>query len=195
MGDGDDPGPRPPDRRGLRPGAAGPARARAAPRRGDNAPRPARDPGKIIYGDGRADGKKSLGGSGHLIEFAAPGDGRRVAGIRILGSRYGQAEPPRESFLIYFLTADGAEIVAARLAPYALFGRGEEGWADVKFATPVDPPPRFWVAVDFRPTETKGVFVSYDASTGGEHSRAGLPGLPPRKVDYGDWMIEVLLGR
>ena len=39
-------------------------------------------------------------------------------------------------------------------------------------------PKTFWVALDFRPHQTKGVYVSYDNSTNGRHSLVGLPGLP-----------------
>jgi hypothetical protein len=55
----------------------------------------------LKYGDGQADGKKSIGGSGELIEFSGPAAAVKVAGVRIHGSRYGQVQALRESFLIY----------------------------------------------------------------------------------------------
>src|SRR3954447_13949376 len=61
------------------------------------------DPDVLKYGDGQADGKKSLGGSGEMIEFTLPTDGQKVAGVRIHGSRYGLPEPPDERFLIFLL--------------------------------------------------------------------------------------------
>lgn len=59
-------------------------------------------------------------------------------------------------------------------------------------------PERFWVALNFNPTQTKGVYVSYDTSTKGEHSRTGLPGeeQKPKETDFkGDWMVQVILAK
>jgi hypothetical protein len=65
---------------------------------------------------------------------------------------------------------------------------------EIDFAKPRVVPKTFWVALDFRAHRTKGVYVSYDTSTGGEHSQTGLPGFPARPVDSGgDWMIQVRL--
>jgi hypothetical protein len=111
------------------------------------------------------------------------------------GSRYGQPTPPEESFLIYFLNEDRSEILATRMAPYSLLERGPERWVEMSFAKPVEVPGRFWVALDFRAHQSNGAYVSFDSSTGGKFSRAGLPGLTPREVDYGDWMIEVVLAK
>jgi RNA polymerase sigma factor (sigma-70 family) len=165
----------------------------ADPTSGRPTPEPPAETAKLGYGDGKADGKKSLGGSGEMIEFTLPADGRKVAGLRIHGSRYGQANPPEESFLIYLLNDDLTEVVATRMAPYSLFERGEERWVEVTFAKPVEATGRTWVALDFRATGSKGVYVSFDASTGGKHSRGGLPGIKPKGVDFGDWMVEVVL--
>ena len=62
-------------------------------------------PGKIIdgsVGDGKPDGKRSLGGSGEMIELWMPDAGLKVLGVKIHGSRYGQPDAPKESFLIYY---------------------------------------------------------------------------------------------
>jgi hypothetical protein len=50
----------------------------------------------LTYGDGQADGKKSLGGSGEMIEFTLPADGQKVASVRIHGVWYGLPDPPDE---------------------------------------------------------------------------------------------------
>jgi hypothetical protein len=157
----------------------------------------AKPKGQVLsYNDGTADGKKSLGGSGELISFTLPEEGVQVAGIRIHGSRYGTAQPPKESFMIYFLNEDMSETVATRTAPYSLFKKGAEQWVDVKFPKPIELPKDFWVGLDFRAHQTKGVYVSIDSSTNGEHSRIGLPGVEPKKPDFtGDWMIEVALAK
>jgi hypothetical protein len=157
---------------------------------------PLADRETLRYGDGQADGKKSLGGSGEMIEFTLPVAGQKIAGVRIHGARYGLPEPPDERFLIYFLTEDLSEIINTQMAPYALFERGSERWVEVLFPRPIDVSRRFWIAVDLRAHQTKGVYISYDSSTGGEHSRIGLPGIKPSETNPGaDWMIEVLLAK
>ena len=138
-------------------------------------------PATLKPGDGRADGKQSLGGSGEMIEFTLPRETAktaRVAGLRIHGSRYGTLQAPNESFLIFFLDQEGKRILHTEMAPYSLFERGPEKWVTVSFDRPIDLPGRFWVVLDFRATQRKGVYVSYDTSTGGKHSRIGLPGTP-----------------
>ena len=142
----------------------------------------------LKYGDGQADGKQSLGGSGEMIQFSASKAPARVAALRVHGSRYGLPESPDESFLIYFLAEDRKRIIHTEMAPYSLFERGPERWVEVTFERPVELPRTFWVALDFRPHQTKGVYVSYDNSTNGRHSLVGLPGLPtarPRRAATG----------
>jgi hypothetical protein len=151
-------------------------------------------PSVLKYGDGQADGKQSLGGSGEMISFLAEKAPARVAGLRVHGSRYGNAEPPDESFLIYFLTQGRQRILHTEMAPYSLFDRGPEKWVEITFERPVDLPKAFWVVLDFRPHQTKGVYVSFDTSTGGKHSLTGLPGNPTARMRRGgDWMIEAVL--
>lgn len=148
----------------------------------------------LKYGDGTPDGKQSFGGSGQLIEFTLPAGKSKVVGLRIHGSCYGSPEAPDEKFMIYFLNADRDRVVATEMAPYALFERGSEKWVAIRFAQPVEMPDRFWVATDFRANQRKGVYVSYDTSTKGEHSRIGLPGTPATETKFaGDWMIEVVM--
>jgi len=150
----------------------------------------------LKYGDDKPDGKKSLGGSGELIKMSLPGEENKVAGIRIHGSRYGSPQAPDEDFLIYILNEDLNEVLHTEMAPYKLFRRGEEKWVRVKFKKLREVPKIFWVALDFRAGRTKGVYVSYDTSTGGQYSKSGLPGLKAKDVDFdGDWMIQVQLSK
>jgi len=147
----------------------------------------------LKYGDGQADGKQSLGGSGEMIEFALPRESVRVGGLRIHGSRYGMPHAPDESFLIFFLNQDRKSILHTEMAPYSHFDRGPEKWVTTSFGRPVELPEHFWVVLDFRATQRKGVYVSYDTSSGGKHSRIGLPGTPALETKFGgDWMIELL---
>ena len=153
-----------------------------------------KDPNKLSYNDGSADGKKSIGGSGPMIRFSLPQPQRTISGIRIHGARYGLPQAPDEQFLIYFLNEDRTKVVATEMADYATFDRGENKWETVRFETPVAVPEKFWIALDFRAHRTKGVYVSYDTSSDGKHSYAGLPGLKAAPADAGgDWMIEALL--
>jgi hypothetical protein len=154
------------------------------------------DSSSLCYHDGKPDGKQSLGGSGEMIEFSAPNDPVKVSGLKIHGARYGNPQPPRESFLIYFLSRDQKRILHTEMAPYSLFERGPEKWVEVSFGQPVELPRQFWIVLDFRAHQTKGVFVSYDTSTVGKHSRQGLPGMAARSVGFGgDWMIEAIVAK
>ena len=154
-------------------------------------------PGKIIdgsLGDGKPDGKRSLGGSGEMIELAMPDGASKVLGVKVHGSRYGQPEAPKESFLIYFMNQNRTRILHTEMARYSLFKRGPEQWVEVKFEFPVAGLPKsFWVIVDFRAAQTKGVYVSFDTTTGGKFSRVGLPGMSSSEVNFGgDWMIQAI---
>jgi hypothetical protein len=146
----------------------------------------------LKYGDGHAEGKQSLGGSGEMIEFILPRDSGKIGGLKIHGARYGMPQAPDESFLIFFLSQDRKRILHTEMAPYSRFERGPEKWVTVSFDHPIELPERFWVALDFRATQRKGVYVSYDTSTGGKHSRIGLPGTSAVETRFGgDWMIEL----
>ncbi len=71
----------------------------------------------LKYNDDAPDGKKSLGGSGEMIEFTGPSDTNNVKGIRIHGARYGYPEAPKESFLIFFLSPDQKRILHTAMGP------------------------------------------------------------------------------
>ena len=135
-----------------------------------------RTPAILSYGDGKPDGKKSYGGSGFMIEFEMPEGVTKIKGIRIHGSRYGVAQAPNEDFEITFLSENRDEVLHTESAPYKLFKRGKENWVRIPFKEEIELPKKFWVALDFNADQTKGVYVSYDTSTKGEHSRVGLAG-------------------
>ena len=167
-------------------GSGGNAKALAAP---------ATAPSVLKYGVGKPDGKRSLGGSGEMIRFTLPEKQNAVVGIRIHGSRYGTPQPPKEDFLVYILSEDRTQILHTESFPYKLFERGDEKWVTVSFKSPAAASGTFWVAVDFRARQTKGVYVSFDTSTGGKYSKAGLPGTEAADVTFGgDWMIQALVG-
>ena len=63
----------------------------------------------------------------------------------------------------------------------------------VLFDEEVELPQKFWVAINFNPHQTKGVYLSYDTSTKGEYSRVGLPGDDAEQKETafgGDWMVQ-----
>lgn len=104
--------------------------------------------------DGSADGKKSLGGSGEMLHFSLPNE-RKIAGIKIHGSRYGLSQPPQEKFLIYFLNHSGAEVLSTQMAPYSSFERGEEQWVTIRFRQPIEVPKTSGSRSIFAPTNRK----------------------------------------
>jgi hypothetical protein len=155
-------------------------------------------PALLSYGDGKADGKKSFGGNGEMIRFELPDGVSKVRGIKIHGSRYGLPKAPDEDFEISFLNDNLDEILQTETAPYRLFKRGREMWVRVNFAEPIELPKTFWIALNFNAHQTNGVYVSYDTSTKGEHSRVGLAGSEeaPTPTEFaGDWMVQVLLAK
>lgn len=148
----------------------------------------------LKYGDGKADGKKSLGGSGEMIRFEMPEGVTKVTAIKIHGSRYGYPQAPKEDFEISFVNDDFSETLHTETAPYSTFSRAKsQTWVTVKFKEAVELPSSFWVVLNFNAEARKGVYVSYDTSTKGEHSRIGLPGDEnPKPVDFGgDWMVQL----
>lgn len=161
-----------------------------------DAPQPKKQPARLSYNDGTAEGKKSIAGAAEFVSFTLPDEDAKVSAVRIHGSRYGYPQPPKEDFTIYFLNEDLSEAVATKTAPYSRFKRGPESWVEIKFPQPIELPKQFWVGVDFRAERTKGVYVSIDKSTDGSHSRVGLPGEEIRDAEVdGDWMIEVVLAK
>ncbi|HEY3395453.1 MAG TPA: M56 family metallopeptidase, partial [Lacipirellulaceae bacterium] len=175
-----------------------PRAAQNAPQAAERNSRTNRPPTILSYGDGKADGKKSYGGNGHMIRFELPEGFTKVRGIRIHGSRYGVPQAPDEDIEITFLSEDRQEILDSQGAPYRLFKRGKEAWVRILFDDEIELPQEFWIALNFNAHQTKGVYVSYDTSTKGEHSRVGLPGdeEEPKETDFGgDWMVQVMLGK
>jgi RNA polymerase sigma-70 factor (ECF subfamily) len=141
----------------------------------------------LKYHDGKPDGRKSLA-------FAAPDPGWALRAIRIHGSRYGLPEAPDIDFYIFLTDAGGENILHTETAAYEKFDRGDAGWVEVKFKKPVAVPKQFCAILDFKALQTMGVYVSYDTSTGGKHSKVGLPGKEGAAVDFGgDWMIEAVI--
>jgi hypothetical protein len=148
----------------------------------------------VKYGDGKADGKKSIAGAGEMIEFTIPNETQRLAGIRVHCARYGYPQAPDEDVEISLVSQEETDVLHTELVPYSKFKRGDSRWTTIKFKEPVEVPPTFWLILDFNAERTKGVYISYDTSTGGKHSRTGLPGGESKAVRFGgDWMVQAML--
>jgi hypothetical protein len=160
-----------------------------------------RRPVKLELDDGKSDGRKSIAGGGHARRFRAPGAGDwYLTGVSIYGARYGAATPPADATFDVALCDAEMKPVAVWKQPYRLFARGQERWVRVDLPPTRVPPGDggFYVCVQFRPTATQGVFVSFDESTRGAAERSSLvatPGAAGNPFDAGDWMIRAELDR
>ena len=150
----------------------------------------------LKYGDGKPDDKKSIAGTGEMIRFELPDETQKLLSLRIHCARYGTPQPPKESAEFSIVSEDGSEIIHQEDVPYSSFKRGVSRWTTIRFQEPVEVPKAFWVILDFDAHQTKGVYVSYDTSTGGKHSRTGVPGGEMKEVNTGgDWMIRAILSK
>lgn len=150
----------------------------------------------LKYGDNKADGKKSIAGAGEMIRFTMPaGQTNPLKALRIHCSRYGYPQPPDEDVQIDILNEDMTDVVHTELVPYRLFKRQAEArWQMIPLEDSVEVPAVFWIVLNFNAEATKGVYVSYDTSTGGEHSRVGLNDQDAKETEFkGDWMVQAVL--
>ena len=146
---------------------------------------------ELAVDDGKSVGKSSIGGSGHAVLLEAPADNMFLRAVRIYGSRYGEAQAPKENFQVW-LCDEQAKVLHQFDIPYSKFVRGKEKWVTLPVdATPV--PRRFILCAGFNPTKTKGVYVHYDA-TGSGKSSTGLPTTKLEAFAGGDWMIRAVVG-
>ncbi len=148
----------------------------------------------LKHDDGTADGKKSIAGTGEMVEFSLPDKMQKLKGIRLHCSRYGYPKAPKEDVEISIVSEDGTDLVHTEMVPYSKFKRGSARWTTIKFKDPVETPEKFWVIINFNAEQRKGVYVSYDTSTKGKHSKTGLPGKQSKEVSFGgDWMMHAML--
>jgi hypothetical protein len=160
-----------------------------------------RRPVKLQRDDGGAEGRKSIAGGGHARKFAAPGGGDwYLTAVSVHGARYGAAQPPAS------VTFDVA-LCDAEMKPIAIwkqscraFERGESKWVRIELPPTRVPPGAegFYVVLDFHPTASQGVYVSFDESTKGTDRAGSLVATPGKKggaFTAGDWMIRAELDR
>lgn len=144
---------------------------------------------ELAHDDGKMAGKRSIAGAGHAVTFEAPDDSWQLTAVRLHGARYGYPQPPREDFHIYVCDAN-TKVLADHRISYATFKRGEPDWVTMKIP-PTIVPAKFTICVGFDPTQTKGVFVSFDAEGTGN----SLVGLPEQMQPFsnGDWLIRATI--
>ena len=147
------------------------------------------EPIELAFDDDSSEGSSSIAGSGHARKFAPPGAGDwYIRAVSVYGSRYGTRKPPATTFDVA-LCDDKLRLIAIWKKPYRTFDRGPKKWVRME-VPPTLVPREFHVCLNFRPTRTRGVHVSYDTSTTG-NSVTGTPGKPGRPFTKGDWMIRV----
>jgi hypothetical protein len=150
----------------------------------------------LRYDDNKPDGKKSIAGTGEMIRFELPDESQKLVSLRIHCARYGHPQAPDENAEFSIVSDDGSEVIHQESVPYSAFKRGDSRWTTVRFEEPVTVPKSFWVILDFDAHQTKGVYISYDTSTEGAHSRTGVPGGEMQAVSTGgDWMVQAILSK
>jgi beta-lactamase regulating signal transducer with metallopeptidase domain/HEAT repeat protein len=145
----------------------------------------------LTYTDSTAEGKRSLGASGHAVRFERSGQPFLEA-VQIAASRYGSPEPPDDSFHLYVLNAS-FQILADVPFPYAMIERGDQRWYTLRTPS-IEVPETFYIALAFNPHRTKGIYLSYDRDVSASHSSTGLPdsGYEPVDETY-DWMVRLCM--
>jgi|GEM_PF-3167427 len=146
--------------------------------------------GWLGYDDDHEDGMRSIAGSGHAVKFSCAGGGE-LAKVMLKGARYGYPQSD-SSFRLSILDDTWREITFFEY-PYMEFSQRGEPLYWVEFdGLGVAVPEEFYVAFDFSPSATDGVYVGYDAHSSG-HSVTGLPGGGFSPFREGDWMMRVQL--
>jgi hypothetical protein len=149
-------------------------------------------PIKLGYVDETAEGKRSLGGSGHAVLFQRSDNTPRLMAVEIFASRYGYPQPPEEDFHLYVLD-EKWQLLQAYPFPYAMITRGKERWYTLKLPG-LEVPKRFYVALSFNPHRTKGIYLGLDQSVKQTHSYVGRPTSGYRPVtENHDWMVRAVL--
>ena len=142
--------------------------------------------------DGAGEDSRSTAGGGHAVRFECPSEGCILSRVQLFGSRYGQSEAPNRDFEVNILDANARPVKQLK-RPYGIFKRGTAKWRTIE-TDGIPVPKTFWVAFDFDPSKTQGVYVSIDTSNAGSFSRQGTPAsgfadLGPNE----NWMIRAVV--
>ncbi len=145
--------------------------------------------------DDRSSGRKSIAGGTHVVKFD-DGGGQLVA-VRIYGSRYGEDRAPNEDFYVYVYDKDMVLIEKYEF-PYGRFMKGDKGgnprgWVMLK-VKPVMVPDEFYLAVNFNPEKTKGVYVHHDGGASCNSFVSSMQNPDSLKAfERGDWMVRAIV--
>jgi hypothetical protein len=142
--------------------------------------------GWLSYDDDVNESIRSTAGSGHAVIFHKRGGGILTA-VRMKGSRYG-LDQSESVFRVTVLDADFKVIKQVEFPYLKYAGRGESlYWVDLPMPS-IKVPEVFFIAYDFNPSATDGIYVGIDKSSKG-HSFAALPGDHLSDFNDGEWMI------
>ncbi|MFH2002559.1 MAG: hypothetical protein ABIK28_23000 [Planctomycetota bacterium] len=146
------------------------------------------------YDDGEMDSKKSMGGSGHAVEFSAPPGEWYVSHISLHGSLYGGNYNPAQTYFNLFICDKKMRVLSRSAHPYSIFPFGNQPqWVAVE-VEPFCVKGKFYVLACFNPAATKGVYLSIDESVKKSHSLVAMPDKPGGKLgSKQEWMIRVSL--
>lgn len=149
-------------------------------------------PIEIALDDGTADNKASIAGGGHARKFTAPGAGEwYLTRIDIYAARYGPPQAPATQFEVALCDRENKPIASWK-KPYAMVPRAAQSdWVKIEIP-PTRVPAEFNICLDFKPTASSGIYMSYDSSTNG-NSLVATPGQAGGAFSKGDWMIRVHL--
>ena len=117
---------------------------------------------------GNQDDLVSYGGRGYAVRYSVPRSAPNwwAISVNIHGEAYGSGVGISDFFTISFMDMAG-KVYARSEHPITLFDSQPE-WKTVRI-TPTELPAEFWVVVDFKANEQKGVFIG-SANTGGGQS-------------------------
>ena len=150
-------------------------------------------PVTIALDDDTADGKKSLAGGAHARRFATPAAGAwYLTGVTVHAARYGPAAAPATNFDLVLCDAEMKPVATWKFLYGTVARGGESQWTKLPLPAPTRVPAEFHLCLNFRPTASSGVFVSFDASTKGA-SLTSPPGGEKAAFAQGDWMIRATL--
>src|SRR5262245_37165562 len=115
----------------------------------DESAKAARDELALKYHDGTPEGKKSIAGTGEMIQFSLPSDTQKLRGLRLHCARYGLPQAPKENAKITVVGEDENNVLHTELVPYSKFERGDSKWTAIVFKSPVKVEKSFWVILEF----------------------------------------------
>jgi tetratricopeptide (TPR) repeat protein len=149
---------------------------------------------RLSYVKDRSEARWSLGGSGHAVLFERTAEKATVTAVQIFASRYGTSVAPTEDFHVYLLNEDRT-VIGDFHFPYSTIERTVAmRWYNLLMVPPAAVPQKFYVALDFNPTEYKGIYLGLDSDISISHSFVGLPTKGYKLVDKNfDWMVRPVL--